>query len=87
MPKLTVDEQRKLGAALAAILQPLPNDQRLLFLMACFYGEARSQGLVSGEMVAYCERLCAIHEQHTPIHLVRSLVNCPLCGQRKAVGS
>ncbi len=82
MPNLSVDEQRKLGAALGALLQPLPNDQRLLLLVAALYGEGRSQGLVSGEIVAFCERICAVHEQGVSVQVVRSTA-CPLCGSAR----
>lgn len=79
MPNLTVDQQRELGGAIAALIRPLPNDERLLLLVAALYGEGRSQGQTIGELVDFCERILSIHERGVSVTLVRS-VACPLCG-------
>ena len=84
MPNLTVEEQHALGTAVAKLLKPMPEHERLLLLVACLYGEGRSQGLTSGEVVSFCERICAIHEQGVAVQAVRS-VACPLCGTPRGV--
>ncbi len=86
MPNLTLDQQRQLGTDVAKLLTPLPADERLLLLVACLYGEGRSQGLTSGEVVAFCERICAIHEQGALVQVARSNA-CPLCGTPRGVVS
>lgn len=79
MAELTVKQQHELGTAVAKLLAPVPNDERLLLLVACLYGEGRSQGLRAAEVTAFCERICAIHEQGVLVVQARAL-RCPLCG-------
>lgn len=83
MPNLTVEQQRELGVAVAKLLTPMPLDERLLLLVACLYGEGRSQGLTASEVVHFCERICAIHEAGALVHAARSQA-CPLCGTPRA---
>lgn len=77
-------EQRALGARIVAPLDGLPEDQRLVVLIAVVYGEGRNQGLGANALTALFSRLVRIHEQGGS-HLnqiVRALPECPTCGRQ-----
>lgn len=82
MPKLTIEEQRELGTAVAKLLSPMPENERLLLLTACLFGEGTSQGLTQGEIVAFVERITLVHLAGVTIQQALA-VECPLCGQRR----
>jgi hypothetical protein len=79
MPNLTIEQQRAIGGEVARLLAPLPENERLLLLTACLYGEGTSQGLTQGEIVAFCERITQVHAAGVTIQRALSR-ECPLCG-------
>jgi hypothetical protein len=80
MPNLTKEEQHALGARLAAVIEPLPRDQRLLALLAGFYGESRSQGLSADGMLQLAQRVITLHEQGVSVILPGAYTGvCSLC--------
>lgn len=81
MPTLTKEEQRTLGAELARVIAPLPNDERLLLLLAGFYGECCRQGLNAGQSIDLAIRTIKIHERGLqPLAVALVTTACPTCG-------
>lgn len=81
MPSISTAEQRTLGRKIAEIIEPLPRDERLLFLIACLYGEAKAQGLSASQVVEKTAFVVRIHERGIkPLSILLSDTKCPTCG-------
>ncbi len=81
MPKLSREEQHALGAQLVQVIQPLPNDERLLLLLAGFYGETCRQGLNASAAIDLAIRTIKIHERGMMPQAIQAVqATCPTCG-------
>jgi uncharacterized protein YoaH (UPF0181 family) len=81
MPNLTREQQRDVGGRLASIIEPFPRDERLLLLLAGFYGESCKQGLSAGQAIDLAIRTIKIHERGLlPAAVAVQQVTCPSCG-------
>lgn len=81
MPNLTKEEQRELGAKMSRVAEPLPRDQRLLLYIAGLYGECRSQGLNSAQLIDLVIRTVKVHDAGLVVLAqAQNALCCPTCG-------
>jgi hypothetical protein len=81
MPTLTREQARDIGGKLADLMAPFPRDERLLLLIAGFYGECKAQGKNADQMIEFATRIIKIHERGVlPVQIVLEDTTCPTCG-------
>ena len=66
---------------MADLMNPFPRDERLLLLIAGFYGECKAQGKNASQMIEFATRIIQIHERGVlPVNIVLEDTHCPTCG-------